>query len=252
MSLACKISGHKWHKMPDGSDGCTCTRCGEHNHSGKHNWHKEPGNCTATCSWCGSEEVHHEWERCTCTWCGAVQDFDHKWEHVSGTCGFACSICGKANESKKSHKWEGCTCARCGEHRNEEHSFVPAADGEKMVCSICGISIDESRAQAAIEALKKQERSDYWSYAHDLIGRIEDPACVVSVAPFMPKQALERLGQLGADEELASIARSSGYGYETRREAQRNIRDAALRDSIDVRMTEEEQRWYDYDIKSGM
>ena len=252
MSLACKVSGHKWHKTPDGSDGCTCARCGEHNHGGKHDWHKEPGSCLVKCSWCGSEEIHHEWDRCTCTWCGTVQDFDHKWEHIFGTCDFACAICGKVNEGKKSHKWEGCTCTRCGEHRNEGHDFVPTADGGKIVCSICGIGIDESRAQAAIEALEKKERNDYWSYAYDLIGQMEDPACVVSVAPFMPARAFERLGQLGADEELANIARSNGYGYEARREAKRNIRDAALRDSIDVRMTEEEQRWYDYDIKSGM
>ena len=252
MSLVCKVSGHKWRKAPDGKDGCTCVRCRERNPGGEHDWHKEPGNCTATCSRCGKEEVRHEWNRCTCTWCGAVRDSDHKWQHVSGTCGFACSICGKANESKKSHKWEGCTCVRCGEHRNEEHDFVPTADGGKMVCSVCGIGIDESRAQAAIDALENEKRSDYWSYAYDLIMQMEDPTCVASVAPYMPKQAFERLGQLGADEELARIAHSSRYGYEDRRNAQRNIRDAALRDSIDVRMTEEEQRWYDHDIKSGM
>ncbi|MBR3311692.1 MAG: hypothetical protein IKG15_07750, partial [Solobacterium sp.] len=29
MGFVCKITGHKWHKMPDGKDGCTCSRCGE-------------------------------------------------------------------------------------------------------------------------------------------------------------------------------------------------------------------------------
>ena len=43
MGLACRITGHKWHKLPDGKDGCTCSRCGERNLSGDHNWQKKNG-----------------------------------------------------------------------------------------------------------------------------------------------------------------------------------------------------------------
>ena len=43
MGIICKISGHKWHKPPDGSDGCSCERCGKSNPDwhAKHDW-KEP------------------------------------------------------------------------------------------------------------------------------------------------------------------------------------------------------------------
>ena len=253
MGLVCKVVGHKWHQTSDGKDGCICARCGERNRGGEHDWRKEPGSCKATCSWCGREEVQHEWDRCTCSWCGEVRDFDHKWQIVSGTCDFRCSICGAMNDSKKSHKWDGCTCSRCGEHRNEGHDFALAEDG-KLVCTVCGISVDESRAQAAIEALKK-EHSNYWHCreAKDLIWQMNDPVCLLSVAGYAPDWVIERLSLLGADDELAAIARGAGkFAFLSRREAQSNIRDAALRESISVEMTEDEQRWYDYDIKSGM
>ena len=72
--------------------------------------------------------------------------------------------------------------------------------------------------------------------------------------PPVAVSVLPQLGQLCADEELEAIACGTAgeYGYEMRCEARRNIQDADLRESINVKMTEEEQRWYDYDIKSGM
>ena len=253
MGLACRITGHKWYKLPDGKDGCTCSRCGEHNSFGGCDWHKEPGNCEAMCSWCGRKEVRHEWNGCTCTWCGATSNYNHKWEYVSGTCDYKCSICGAISNDRKFHRFVGCTCTRCGTVRNKDHDFAPSEEDGTIRCTVCGISIDESRAQSVIEAFKEKPEG-YWSFAYDLIKQIEDTACIVSVAPLMPRQAFERLGQLGADEELEAIAcgTAGGYGYEMRREARRNIRDAALREGIDVKMTEEEQRWYDYDIKTGM
>ena len=254
MGLACKIRGHRWHKTPDGKDGCCCESCGERNYGGDHDWHKQPGSCVARCTWCGNEREIHDWNRCTCTWCGEVRDFDHKWEWVSGTCDFKCVVCGKVSDDKKSHKWAGCTCSRCGETRNEGHDFAPAPDGNgALICSICGIDSNESYVQAAIEALKK-EHSNYWhcDEAKKLIDRVTDPACLLRVAPYAPGWAIRRLAKLGADGQLASIARDTSYGYETRREARNLIRDEELRESIDVQRSEMEAVWYDYDIKSGM
>ena len=124
--------------------------------------------------------------------------------------GLACRITG--------HKWhklpdgkDGCTCTRCGTVRNKDHSFALSAEDGLLRCTVCGIGIDESRAQAVIEAFKEKPEG-YWSFAYDLIQQIEDPACIVSVAPLMPRQAFERLGQLGADVELEAIACGTAVG----------------------------------------
>ena len=258
MGLVCKIAGHKWYKLPDGKEGCSCKRCGERNWGGDHNWRKEPGSCNAICPWCRREEVRHEWNGCTCTWCGEVRDSEHEWQHVPGTCDFECTICGKVSEFKKEHEWSGCTCIRCGEHRNEEHVFVPADDG-KLVCSVCGISADESRTKSADEILwqvrfSRDNVKELFQKACDLIRQINDPACIAKVAKQAPFCAMERLAELGADEELAEIARSGGddFSYKAKCKAQSLIKDASLRDSIHVCMTGMEEIWYDYDIKSGM
>ncbi|MBP3210787.1 MAG: hypothetical protein J6M64_12900 [Oscillospiraceae bacterium] len=65
---------------------------------------------------------------------------------------------------------------------------------------------------------------------------------------------MERLAELGADEELARIARSGGddFSYKAKCEARSLIKDDALRNSIHTQMTGMEAIWYDYDIKSGM
>ena len=260
MGLVCKISGHKWHKTPDGGEGCCCERCGERNYGGDHDWRKQSGSCEARCAWCGREETRHDWNRCTCSWCGAVRDFDHKWEWVSGTCDFKCSVCGKVSDDKKSHKWTGCTCSRCGVVRNEGHDFVPAPDGSgALTCSICGIDSNESYAQAAIEALRKWDGS-YWQCweAEKLVKQITDPSFLKPILPYAEGLALNRMAELGADEELASIARNERHGYETRRNAHDKISDQELRRSITVERSEWELRkaaedyWYQYDIKSGM
>ncbi len=253
MGLVCKIAGHKWYKTPDGRDGCTCSRCGAPNPDGVHDRHKEPGNCYAVCSWCGSRELRHEWNGCTCTWCGAKLDSNHKWEFVPGSCDFKCSVCGTIRKDRKNHKWAGCRCTLCGAVRNKDHDFAPAAEDGIPSCTVCGISVDESLAQSAVEALR-EKRDGYYSYACDLLRQIKTPECILSIAPYMPYQAFGRLGQLGADEELAAVARGirGGYGYEMKQEARRNIQDAALRESINVEMTEEERRWYEIDTKSGM
>ena len=261
MGFSCKMRGHKWHKTPDGGEGCCCERCGERNYGGNHNWRKQPGSCEARCAWCGREETRHDWNGCVCSWCGEKRDFDHKWEHVRGTCDFKCLTCGEVSEYKKSHEWVGCTCTRCGAVRNEEHDFVPMEDG-KLACAVCGAGADESRAKAAVEMLesvdrrlcRRGEEERLTRKAHDLIRQIDDFACVAAIAPLAPFCAMERLAELDADEELASIARSGGdeYSYKAKCKAKDLIKDAALRESIDVRMTGMEAVWYDYDIKSGM
>lgn len=261
MGLVCLIVGHKWHKLPDGEEGCSCSRCGKSNVAWvvKHNMHKEPGSCKATCLWCGKEAVRHEWNGCKCNWCGEVQDFDHEWQSVPGTCDLKCAVCGKVNEYIKEHEWEGCVCARCGACRNEGHVFAPTEDG-KLVCSVCGISADESRAKSAKEILEQARRSsdrdgeELFQKANDLIRQISNPADVAAVAPLSPYCAIERLAELGADEELARIARSDGddFSYKAKCEARSLIKDSALRDSIIPQRTGMEAIWYDYDIKSGM
>ncbi|MBR4831296.1 MAG: hypothetical protein IKZ97_01555 [Butyrivibrio sp.] len=253
MSLLCKMSGHKWHKFPDGKDGCKCIRCSEINLVGQHNWQKRNGSCIAKCSWCGREDERHDWNACRCTWCGAARTGNHDFVYLEGTCNYKCSVCGMISDLKKKHKWSGCICERCGETRNEGHNFQISQNDGIERCTVCGISIDEYRAKAAIEALKK-EKSNYWQCdeAKKLMWQISNPECILTIAPYAGGWAVKRLVELGADKELAAIACDSGYGFETRCEAQRSISDDSLRNEINVQRTEEEQRWYDYDIKSGM
>ena len=65
---------------------------------------------------------------------------------------------------------------------------------------------------------------------------------------------MKRLAELGAEKDLAGIARVDGdtYSLKAKSEAKSLIKDAALRESINVRMTDMEVVWYDYDIKTGM
>ena len=61
MGIVCKITGHKWNKLPDGSDGCKCTRCGRVRDEG-HDWQKATANFGAKehrrqCRICGRYET---------------------------------------------------------------------------------------------------------------------------------------------------------------------------------------------------
>ena len=91
-------------------------------------------------------------------------------------------------------------------------------------------------------------------YRERITGRLAVGSAValLGVAAFLPAQVMRRLAALGADEALAALARNGSFGYQTRCNARDLIRDAALRQSIDVQRSEDEQRWYDYDIRSGM
>ena len=136
MGLVCKIKGHAWNKLPDGSDGCTCARCGERRNEG-HDWHftlkrEEWTNARSpniiwgrffVCSVCKrwetervrQEHCTHDWDGCTCKLCGLTRNEGHDWD------GCKCMRCGKTRE--EGHDWDGCTCKRCGKTRNEGHDW---------------------------------------------------------------------------------------------------------------------------------
>ena len=130
MGIACKLRGHKWNKLPDGSDGCTCVRCGERRDEG-HDYHivgreREQyrgtiiRECVSVCSVCGRwKPAEHEWHGCTCARCGEHRD--------------------------EGHDWQGCKCANCGKTRDEGHEWgkarpsVPNAhEGHYRPCTVCG------------------------------------------------------------------------------------------------------------------
>ncbi len=117
MSLVCKIAGHKWNRLPDGSDGCVCQRCGQRRNAG-HDWRLTHKNreCLEKCEVCGrTRKVDHSWNGCICPNCGLRRDQDHDWQ--------------------------GCTCARCGKIRGEGHEWgawksLDKAE-HKRTCTIC-------------------------------------------------------------------------------------------------------------------
>ena len=89
MGLACKITGHKWNKLPDGSDGCTCTRCGERRNEG-HDW-------------------HFTRER---------EDWIFSSRHVIAGRFYVCSVCGhweteRVRQEHCTHDWDSCRCRLC-------------------------------------------------------------------------------------------------------------------------------------------
>ena len=145
MGLICKIRGHAWNKLPDGSDGCTCTRCGEHRDEG-HDWHftleRESWTGGGTrriirgqfyvCSVCDrwetaqarQERCAHDWDGCTCRLCGLTRGEGHDWD------GSTCKRCGAHRD--EGHDWDGCKCKRCGASRNQGHIWA----GDR--CERCG------------------------------------------------------------------------------------------------------------------
>ena len=75
MSLACKVSGHKWV-------GCKCERCGA-TRDKEHKWHVLEGKCEAVCQICGkTRSIDHEWNGYQCKRCGATRDGKPKLEEV--------------------------------------------------------------------------------------------------------------------------------------------------------------------------
>ena len=154
MGLACRIMGHKWNKLPDGSDGCTCQRCGERRNEGhdyritnvRKEWMflvKEPKIIYGhfkICSVCGhwenaprEEEIRrneclekgHDWNGCKCAHCGEVRSEGHDWQKAV------------ANSGTPDH-WRQCRI--CGRNEIERHSFKRLPDCRHR-CTVCGYTM---------------------------------------------------------------------------------------------------------------
>lgn len=106
MGLVCKIIGHKWHKLPDGEDGCSCSRCGERNYSGRHAW--GPVHPISDDKMRRLVRIKHQ---CTCAWCGNSFEDRHCFELGEG-CTIRCVECGY---EMPWHDFANGACVNCGE-----------------------------------------------------------------------------------------------------------------------------------------
>jgi len=137
MGLACKITGHKWNKLPDGSDGCKCTRCGERRNEG-HDWHFT----TEREDWAGGYRRVIRGQFYVCSVCDRWETLQSRQERcVHDWDGCKCRLCGSTRG--EGHDWNGCTCARCGEVRDEGHDWQKdvtnfGAKEHRRQCCICG------------------------------------------------------------------------------------------------------------------
>lgn len=218
MGLACKITGRKWHKTPDGGEGCSCARCGERNWGGDHDWRKQPGSCVAICAWCGREDTRHGWNRCTCPWCGEVRDSCHEWGAAKPSVPFAhaghyrpCTICGKCQDKPHSIervKSRKCyyRCTACG-YGAEWHEFQDGA------CVDCGI--DESKHYCNQILSGKVWGFDDWEYSPLDGSRIRYIDHVKSVADLRRLALSDRKGigdyhRVGFARRIGEIAEAGG------------------------------------------
>ena len=161
MGLACTVRGHKWNKLPDGRDGCTCTRCGERRDEG-HDWHftferedwaggsrKVIRGQFNVCSVCNRWELarskqelcEHDWNGCKCKLCSLTRDEGHEWN------GCKCKRCGKTRD--EGHSWQGNKCSICGKNReqgcralkeNGRHAFKQQKKCRRR-CAECGYTM---------------------------------------------------------------------------------------------------------------
>ncbi len=137
MGLVCKITGHKWYKLPDSKDGCTCSRCGERNYSGVHNW--GPIQPIIDAKTKRFDRMKHQ---CTCVWCGHSRYGRHCFELSEG-CTIRCTECGYETPW---HDFANGVCTRCGE---DESAFyrrlilsgdVRLSDSEEAPCKDAWLS----------------------------------------------------------------------------------------------------------------
>ena len=133
MGLVCLIVGHKWHKLPDGEEGCSCSRCGKNNVAWvvKHNW--GPGQPIIDARMKRLARIKH---RCTCAWCGDYHDDRHCFE-LNENCTIRCTECGYETPW---HDFANGVCTNCGE---DESAFyrrlifsgdVCLSDNEETPC----------------------------------------------------------------------------------------------------------------------
>ena len=147
MALACKITGHKWNKLPNGNDGCTCSRCGKRRDEG-HDWQfiveeytetvwldkHHVRRCAMQCSICGrTKSIDHDWDGCICTRCGTKRNRDHVWGKAKPSDPYF-----RGDEHKTHHTVE---CVKCGKKTYSPHTFERIAVG-KQRCTECGFEIN--------------------------------------------------------------------------------------------------------------
>ena len=97
MGIVCKITGHKWNKLPDGSDGCKCTRCGRVRDEG-HDWQKATANF-------GAKEHRRQ-----CRICGRYETERHSFKLLPN-CQRMCTVCGY---TMTWHEFRRGECMTCG------------------------------------------------------------------------------------------------------------------------------------------
>ena len=106
MGLICRIFGHKWHRFPDGKDGCSCSRCGERNWTGSHD--RGPAQPITDADKSRLARIKHQ---STCRWCGDSRYSPHRFE-LSGGCRIRCAECGY---EAPWHDFANGVCTKCGE-----------------------------------------------------------------------------------------------------------------------------------------
>ncbi|MBQ3302083.1 MAG: hypothetical protein IJH04_08085, partial [Eggerthellaceae bacterium] len=175
MGLACKITGHKWNKLPDGSDGCTCQRCGERRNEGhdyritnvREEWVflvKEPKKIYGhfkVCSVCdhwesvpSEEEIRrnecrekgHDWNGCKCAHCGEVRNEGHDWKKAV------------ENFGAKEHRRQ---CRICGRNETERHSFKHLSNCRRR-CTVCGYTMTWHEFKGGTCVACGIDESDYY------------------------------------------------------------------------------------------
>lgn len=132
MGIVCNIAGHKWNKLADGSDGCTCVRCGERRDEGhvfqfeiyeERDFVRHVRTCREVCSVCGKpREVEHDWNGCRCSRCDAIRDQGHSWGKPFST------------KSKTHHSM---VCRTCGSSKRSPHSFERIKGGIQRCTECC-------------------------------------------------------------------------------------------------------------------
>ena len=195
MGIVCKISGHKWHKLPDGSDGCACERCGTSNPdwSAKHDW-KAPQPITDP-SRAGYAKLKH---RRLCACCDDYHDEPHSFQ-LAENCLIRCTDCGF---ERAWHDFEDGTCAKCGADESEFYRDL-------ILSGQVGL---RDREEAPCEGARFSNGFSFMPYA-DHLRRVSDLAEIVT--QYKPRgftkgdELLEEDAVKGCVRKLGEIARGA-------------------------------------------
>lgn len=234
MGLACKFLGHTWNKLPDGGDGCTCSRCGEHRNEG-HDWRfareREDWTyggppeiirgCFNVCTVCGRWETapdprdvcEHDWRGCTCALCGKVRDEGHDWDRP------------KPQGDGKNHR---CQCRICGKYQLEPHTFKQlsgcrrrctacnyvdgAHDFRDGVCAVCGADESEYFCELILSgkaAYDERERDPADGSRMEAIDHVKSVGALRRIA-LASQPGIDVYCRMSCANKLADIARAGG------------------------------------------